>query len=225
MKKVLLANNLKSLFTAKKGFLDRANIRLYAAHTNDEVLEIHQEEKVTLIVTQLDMPGIQSEELFNIIRNSEQLRAVSTIIICKDTLVHRERCKQCSANAVFTLPVDAALLNIKAQQFLNVAPRRFYRVPLAVAIQGTFRNGPLPFWTENISSGGMLIKMQEPLSKGDGIYFSFFLPDGTHVSGYGEIARVVEQATAPDPFFYGIKFTNVDPNDQSAIEAAVRKML
>ncbi len=224
MKKVLLANDLKSLFMESNSFLDRADIRLFTAHSNDEVMKIHRKEKVDLIVTQLDMPGIKSEELFNIIRNSEELRAVSTIIICKDTLDHRERCKQCSANAVFTLPVDAVLLYIKAQQFLNVAPRKFYRAPLAVAIQGTFRERPMPFWTENISARGMLIKSQEPLLKGDGVFFSFFLPDGTHVSGYGEIARVVEQTTEPDAFFYGIKFTNIDPNDQSAIELAVNKL-
>ncbi len=224
MKKVLFANDLKSLFMGSNSFLDRADIRLFTAHSNDEVMNIHRKEKVDLIITQLDMPGIRSEKLFNIIRNSEELKSVSTIIICKDTLVQRGRCKQCSANAVFTLPVDAALLHIKVQQFLNVAPRKFYRVPLAVAIQGTFRDRPMPFWTENISARGMLIKSQEQLLKGDGVFFSFFLPDGTHVTGYGEITRVVEQTSAPDAFFYGIKFTNIDPSDQSAIESAVEKL-
>ncbi len=224
MKKVLIAKDLKSLFMKNKSFLDRADIRLFTAQSNDEVINIHGKEKVDLVITQLDMPGIKSEKLFHIIRNSEELRAVSTIIIGKDTLVHRERCKQCSTNAVFTLPVDIALLHIKVQQFLNVAPRKFYRVPLAVAIQGTFRERPLPFWTENISAKGMLIKSQELLLKGDGIFFSFFLPDGTHVSGYGEIARVVEQSTAPDAFYYGIKFTNIDPSEQSAIESAVNRL-
>ncbi len=224
MKKVLFANDLKSLFTGSTGFLDRADIRLFTAHSNDEVINIHRKEKVDLIITQLDMPGVRSEKLFKIIRNSEELKSVSTIIICKDTLVQRGRSKQCSANAVFTLPVDAALLHIKVQQFLNVAPRKFYRVPLAVAIQGTFRDRPMPFWTENISARGMLIKSQEQLLKGDGVFFSFFLPDGTHVSGYGEITRVVEQTSAPDAFFYGIKFTNIDPSEQSAIESAVNKL-
>jgi hypothetical protein len=122
------------------------------------------------------------------------------------------------------MPVDTALLHIKVQQFLNVAPRKFYRAALAVAIQGRFRDRPMPFWTENISSRGMLFRSEEPLAKGDGIFFSFFLPDGTHVSGYGEIARVDQPATEPNAFLYGIKFTNIDPGIQSAIETVVEKM-
>jgi hypothetical protein len=221
MKKVLLADGLKSLFTEKGSFLDRADIEIFTAATNDEALTIHGREHVDLIATQLDLPGLRIEDLFSAIRNDKELRKVSTIIICRDTLVHRERCKKCRANAVFTMPVDAALLTVKAQQFLHVAPRKVYRAPLAVGIQGSFKNRPLPFWTENISSRGMLIRTEEPLSKGDGIFFSYFLPDGTHVSGYGEIARVDQLTTGA--FLYGIKFTDVAPADSSAIEAVVKK--
>ena len=224
MKKILVASELKNLLTEKNNFLERAGITILTAATNDEVLRIHRKENADLIVTQIDMPGIKTEELFTIIRNSEGLRDVSTIIICKDTLAQRERCKRCNANAVFTMPVDAALLHIKVQQFLNVAPRKSYRAALAVAIQGRFKDRPMPFWTENISSRGMLFKSGEPLSKGDGVFFSFYLPDGTHVSGYGEIARVDKPAADPEAFLYGIKFTNVDPGVQLAIEAVVEKI-
>lgn len=223
MEKVLIAKDLKSLFIEKSSFLDRADITVFTAATNTEVLELHRVEKVDLIVTQLDSPGIKGEVIFDTIRRSKSLRDVSTIIICNDTLTQRERCKQCRANAVFTIPVDTILLQIKMQQLLNVAPRRFYRAVLAVAIQGKFKDRPLPFWTENISSSGMLIKTEEPLSKGDGIFFSFFLPNGTHVSGYGDIIRVVPPFAEQNVILYGIKFTNIDPSVQSAIDSTIKK--
>lgn len=222
MKKILFAKNLKGLFPEKGSFFDRTDIKVFTAATNDEVLKIFNKEELDLIVTQLDMPGIKSEELFSVIRRSKELQKVSVIIVCQDTLAHRERCKQCRANAVFTTPVDIDLLSIKAQQFLNVAPRTLYRAALAVAIEGRFKNRPLPFWTENISANGMLIKTEEPLSREAGIFFSFFLPDGTHVSGYGEIVRVAQLETAPDTFLYGVKFTNIAPSTRSAIEAVVK---
>jgi len=224
MKKILLAKDLTDLLLGKNSFLDRTDIKIYTALTSDEMLEIHRTKDIDLIVTRLDMPGIKSEDLFTIIRNSTSLRKVSTIIICKDTLDQRERCKQCIPNAVFTIPFDPDFLRLKAQQFLNVAPRKLYRAVLAVAIQGKFKNRPLPFWTENISAGGMLIRSEEPLSTGDGVFFSFFLPDGTHVSGYGEIIRVAQLTTAPDVYLYGIKFTNVDSDVKAAIESAVNRM-
>jgi CheY-like chemotaxis protein len=220
-KKVLVANQLEGLFR-ETGFFDRSGIRHLRAGTNDELLQIHSWEKANLIVTQLDMPGIPSEELFSIIRSSEELRDVSSILVCKDTLAQRERCKQCSANAVFTTPVDIALLQLRMQQFLNVAIRKDYRAVLAVAIQGRFRDRPLPFFTENISANGMLIRSEEPLAKGDGIFFSFFLPNGVHISGYGEIVRVVK-FNATDFYLYGIRFTNLDPEMKAAIDAATHK--
>ncbi len=223
MKKVLLTKYVKNLIAGQNNFLNRSDITVVTASTNAEVLKIHREEKVDLIVTQLETPGIESEKIFAIIRDNEELRGVSTIIICNDTLAHRERCKQCRANAVFTMPVDIALLLVKMQHLLNVAPRMNYRAALAVAIQGKFKNRPLPFWTENISASGMLIKAKEPLSKGEGIFFSFFLPDGTHVSGYGEITRINRPGLEQDSFLDGIKFTSIDPGVQSAIDAVVKK--
>jgi len=223
MNHIVIAEVLKYLFAEKKTFLDRTDIIVFTATTNDEVLKIHRKQKADLIITQLDMPGIRSEELFSAIRESEELKQVSTIIVCRDTLAQRERSRQCSANAVFPMPVDPTLLHIKAQQFLHVAPRMAYRAALAVAIQGRFKDRPLPFWTEDISASGMLIKAEEPLSVGDGVFFSFFLPDGRHASGYGEIARAVPLINARDAFYYGIRFTNVDPSVKSLIEETVRK--
>jgi CheY-like chemotaxis protein len=223
MKKVLLANDLKNLIIGKNSFLDRDDIKILTTTTNAELLKIHRQEEVDLIVTQLDAPGIKSEIIFDTIRKSEDLKQVSTILICKDTLTHRERCKQCHPNAIFTLPVDTVMLHSKMQQLLSIAPRKFYRTALAVAIQGKFKDKPMPFLTENISSSGMLIRSDEPLSKGDGIFFSFFLPNGSHVTGYGEITRIVLPTTSDGVLRYGIRFTNIDPDVQAAIDAVVNK--
>jgi DNA-binding response OmpR family regulator len=223
MKKVLITDHLEQLYAKTGSFLNRAHIKVFTAATNDEVLKIHREEKVDLIVARLDLPGIGSEELFDSIRQNKELREVSTILICKDTLANRERCRQCGANAVFTLPVDLSLLHAKVQQLLEVAPRKSYRVTLTVAVEGKFKDVPLMFRTENISASGMLIRADNTLAEGDHISFSFFLPDETHVVARGEIARVIQQAGEPDLRLYGVRFTDIDPNVRSAIEAIVRK--
>jgi PleD family two-component response regulator len=62
MKKVLLADDLKSLLTEKSSFLDRADFAVFTASTNEEMLKIHRKEKADLIVTRLDLPGIKSED-------------------------------------------------------------------------------------------------------------------------------------------------------------------
>ena len=128
-------------------------------------------------------------------------------------------------NAVLTMPVDEQLLQSKMQQFLNIAPRMVYRATLAVAIEGKFRGQPRPFWTENISESGLLIKAEEPLSRGDGVYLSFFLHDGTHVSGYGEIMRVDRLPEEARMYLYGIRFTNIDEESRTAIRKDIARML
>jgi CheY-like chemotaxis protein len=222
MKKILIANDLKKFLTKSSSFLNNADIRIYAAATNDELLSLHRDERANLIITHLDMPGIKNVDLFRIIRNNKDLRDVSVIMICKGNLANRELCKQCGVNAIITMPVDTDLLNSKVRQFLNTAPRKTYRAALAVAIEGKFKNRPNPFWTENISVSGMLIKTEEPLSRDDGIFFSFYLPEGDHVSGYGEITRVIQLEDEPGYFLYGVKFTSIEPDVKSAIEAAMK---
>jgi CheY-like chemotaxis protein len=218
MKKILISKELRSLLPGKGTFLDRADLRVFTAATNDEAKGICAREKVDLIVIRLDMPGMRTDDLFEFVRASPELRHASIIMACQDTLANRERCKRCRANAVLTMPVDPGVLELKMQQFLNVAPRMLYRAALAVAIEGKFSNRPVPFWTENISASGMLITAEEPLVKGAGIFVSFFLPDGTHISGYGEIMRVERMKATAEMYLYGVKFTNIDQDAKAAIE-------
>ncbi|MCK9420447.1 MAG: response regulator [Nitrospirae bacterium] len=222
MKKILIADDLKKLLLKRNDYLNIAGIRVYTAATNDELLSLHREEKANLIITHLDMSGIKNVDLFRIIRNDKDLRDVSLIMICKGNLVNRELCKQCGANAIITIPVDPDLLHGNVRKLLNVAPRSIYRAALAVAIEGKFKDRPLPFWTENISVSGMLIKTEEPLSRDDGIFFSFYLPNGAHVSGYGEIIRVIQVEDEPGVFLYGVRFTSIDPDVKYAIKAAMK---
>ena len=223
MKKVLIAKDLKTLFPEKGSFLDRQDINVFFASTNEEARRICVTEAVDLIVTQIDLADGKVEELCEFIRDNPQLRKASIIMICQDTLAHRERCKRCRANAVLTMPVDRVVLDLKMQEFLNVAPRMLYRAALAVAIEGKFKDRPVPFWTENLSASGMLIKAAEPLTKGAGVFLSFFLPDGTHISGYGEIVRVERHRDDAEMYLYGIKFTNVDRETRIAIESVIKR--
>lgn len=221
MKNILIANDLKEYLAKRGSPLNVPGIKVYTAATNDELLSLHREIKAKLIITHLDLQGMKPSVLFRIIRNDKELRDVSVIMICKANLANRELCKQCGVNAIIPIPVDTELLYSKMRNLLNVAPRKKYRAALAVAIEGKFKDQPQPFWTENISASGMLIKTEEPLSRDAGIFLSFYLPDGTHVSGYGEIIRVSQLENEPG-FLYGVKFTSIDQEASSAIKEAVK---
>jgi len=217
MKKVLIANDLKRLFRGSHDFLERADVTLYSAETSDELLGIHRKEHADVIIAKLEMRGMRLEELFAIIMKTPDLREVGSLIVCEDTLVNRNRCKRCNVNMVFTEPVDVPMLLMTVQRLMHIEPRMSYRAPLAIGIQGKFKTQPIPLWTENISSSGMLMRAIEPLSRGDGIFFSFHLSSGKNIAGYGEIVRVEPAIDRSSAFLYGIKFTNVSSEDRKAI--------
>lgn len=227
MKKILIAHDLKKQYMDSCIFLNRSDIEVLSAATNDEMLKIHKQEKVDLIVSKIDMPGIASEELFGGLRQHRELRDVSVIITCEDTPAQRLRAEQCSANAVFTQPIDTTQLHMKIRQFLNIAPRQSYRVTLKVSVEGKFKNKQFLFRTDNISATGMLItaetKKGEMLVLGDLLSFSFFLPDGTQINALGNIERIIPQTIATNVCLYGIRFKDINSNVKSALETFVKK--
>lgn len=221
MKKILTAKDMQPLLVEENSFLNRGDIKILTAGTNDEILKLHREEKADLIVTKLDTPGIGSDEFCDILRQRPELREVVTVIICDDRVAEGEQPRQCGAGEVLVIPVDRALLHRKVQQALAVAPRWSYRVTLNVAVEGKLKNRPFLFRTENISATGTLIRAEEALAPGDRIALSFYLPDGTRVSAQGEIVRLVSQGAGPG--LYGIKFTDIAPGVKASIESFVEK--
>lgn len=219
MRKVLLARDLQDVFRTNHTFLDRDDIVVFTAATNEEALQIHKWEAVDLIVAHPDMPDMDPTGLFHAVRDSQDLCSARIILVAGDSPAERERCKRYAADAVFHLPADAGRLRLRVQHFLNVTPRAGRRTALALDIKGNYRDKPLLFRTQDISSRGMLIKSDAPLLAGDGISFSFFLPDNTHVNGFGKIAR--DGRHAADSYYYGVKFTVLEPSIRAAIESAL----
>lgn len=224
MQKVLIANDLKPLLMRTERYLERSDIAVFSAATNDEVLKLHVEERMNLIVSKLDMPGHRSEEIFDIIRKSNDLRRVSLVMACNDDVVHRERARRCGADVVLTMPVDPLLLSAKVRQLLAVAPRQSYRVVLNVSVDGKFKNRPFLCKTENVSASGMQMRTSLDLAVGDVISCSFYLPGGAKVASSGEIVRLIGRPKEEAEHVYGVKFMNISPEIKTEIEAFVEKV-
>lgn len=223
MKKILIAHDLKPQITSAMNFLHRADLALFTATTNEELLKLHIEEHMDLIITRPDLPGMACETVFNIFRRSATLRRVSIFLICEHTSQQRERGKLSGANAVMDRPVDLAALAKKVQDLLTVAPRRSYRVVLSMAVDGKTNGRPFLCSTENVSANGMLIRSTERLVVGTHISCSFFLPDGTRISAAGEVARVVPADLPTDQHRYGVRFLSLAAQMESALSAFVEK--
>jgi len=225
MKKLLIAQDLKNLMMSAIQSLQRSEISVVTTATNDDILKNHLTEPAHMIVTQIDTPGMTVETLVHTIRRGQNLRKVSILLLCDNTPAQQDRCVQCGANAVVTRPIDPAVFAERVHELLDVAPRRYYRVVLNAEVEGQHKDRPFLCSSQNLSTKGMLIRTQESLAPGERISCSFCLPDGKRLRAAGEIVRVVHENSGSDVNHYGIRFSPLTPDAESAISVFVAQEL
>ncbi len=223
MKKVIIAEDIKAILEKEQSFLSRAGIRIFTAATNERALSLHRDEKADLIIAKLDTPGMSGEMLCSLIRDDEELRNVSLIMVCSASEADLERCVQCSANVFISSPINSAVLLQEAHQLLHIAPRTSCRISMSVKLEGRSKGIPFIGSLENISTSGMLFRTAALLSEGDTVQCSFSLPDSTRITANAEIMRVLGKEAGQDTNRYGIRFTDPGVDLISAIEALVEK--
>jgi DNA-binding response OmpR family regulator len=222
MKKILVADSIKSGIENEK-FLRRSDVKLFTAATNDEILSVHRSEKVNLIISQLDVPGVNPEKVYAEIRKDADLRKVSLIMLCHDKLADKTRAERCSPNAILSLPVNFRLLLEKSQHLLNIPSREAYRVLLSVNISGSSKDQAFFCRSENISVTGLLLETDRSLQEGGRLTCSFFLPEAKQITVPVEVVRKIAQADKSGMKRYGVRFEKIDFETRSAIESFVQK--
>lgn len=223
MKKVIIAEDLRAIVEKEKNFLDRSDVRIFTAATNEKALSLHKAQKVDLIIAKLDSPDMSGEMLCSHIREDPELQKVSLIIVCSATEADLERCVKCRANAFITSPINDAVLLEEAHQLLHIAPRTSSRIPVSVKLRGTSKKTPFIGFAENISTSGMLFRAAAVLYEGDIIKCSFSLPGFTHITVDAEIVRVLAKERRRDINGYGVKFVDLSATAISTLEAFVKK--
>ncbi len=211
MKKILIAQDIRVILEKDKSLLNRTDLAVFSAATNDEALKIHRAERVNLIITHLDMPGMTSEEFCSLIREDECLRVVSMIMVCADIPAEIEQSSRCRANAVLLRPVHPLVLMVKAQQLLDVAARETLRVLLNASVDSRSESESFFCRSRNISATGMLIESDKPLDEGARLSCIFYLPNAKKIQAAAKIVRAIERAPGDEDHRYGLMFTDIAP--------------
>jgi DNA-binding response OmpR family regulator len=223
IKKVIIADTIKLLIAGDKNVLNRSDLKVFTARSNDEILSLHRTEKANLIITQLDLPGMLTEHLLTAVRSDKELQKVSLIMFCADRTGDKSRAQKCNANEIMTLPVNKSALFEKTQRLLNIPWRESYRVLLSVSIEGQNREKGFFCKSENISATGLLLETDRTLAEGDRLTCAFFLPDSKQITASGNIVRKIHAASDGNSKKYGVKFEQLAPEARMAIETFVKK--
>lgn len=220
MKKVLLVNSTRHFFEEGKSLLDRRDFQVFQAPTADQALRLHRQEQVDLIVSDLALPEAGGDVLCTKIRDNTEYRHVSIILICHNNPEEQERAARASANICLFRPFPARVLLDHVEKLLAVSVRKCYRVLLRARVQGAKDDEVFFCTSRDISSTGILIEADRALLSGDLLNCSFYLPDSEHVTANGEVVRKV---VADGKTSYGIRFTELSPAHQQAIDRFIAK--
>ncbi|HYA31855.1 MAG TPA: PilZ domain-containing protein [Thermodesulfovibrionales bacterium] len=223
MKKVIVAKDISAMLAKGKSFLNRAGIKTFTAASNEKALAFHRAVKADLIIAKLNTPEMSGETLCSLIRDDDELRNVSLLIVSSETEADLERCVQCRANAFISSPIDSEVLLQEAHKLLHVAPRAECRIPLRVKLYGKSKEKSFTGHTKNMSASGMLFGTEAALFEGDVITCSFDSPGFPQMSADAEIVRVVGKEAGEDISLYGIRFVNAGADFVGAIKTFVEK--
>jgi DNA-binding response OmpR family regulator len=223
MKKILLVNTSRYFFDEGKNLLDRKDFQVFLAPSGLRALQIHNQEKVDLIVSELDLPEMCGDILCARVREEADSRMVSFILLCQNTPTELQRGKQCGANICLQRPFSARTLLEHVEKLLTISVRRGYRVLLRAKVKGARDDSTFFCTSENISASGILIEADRLMQAGEQLTCSFYLPGLAHITADGEVARL--ETLADGKLQYGIRFTVISPEQTREIEKFIAENL
>lgn len=219
MKKILLVNASRYFIDEGKSLLDRKDFQVFMAPSVMQALQIHRQERVNLIVTDLHLPEMGGDVLCERIRQETDVRAVSVILVCHDVPADLDRAARSGANVCLKKPFAARTLLDHVEKLLAVCVRRGYRVLLRAKVKSSLEDGVFFCTSQNLSVSGILIETDRDLRAGVIISCSFYLPGSAHIVADGEVVR---SERLPDgKYSCGIRFTELAAEHYRAIEAFI----
>ena len=210
--KVLLVDDVRLFLEFERSFFERAGCMILTANSGEEALRLVTEEKPHIVLLDYEMPGMMGDEVCRRIKEDELTRHVPVLIVTSHrTPQIQERCLKAGCTDFVTKPVSGRELMDKVVRILEIPYRVHMRtrvsmdVRLGVADEGSTLIG----YSEDVSEGGILIEMLEPLDAGTKLRISFTLPgQEDRFDGEAEVVRV-SRSRGRDRYTVALKFTGL----------------
>ena len=208
MKKILLVDNVRSILEREKSLLNRKDFQVFTAITGEEALDIHRQEKMDVIIMDMNMPGMSGDQLCKAIRRDPETKKVSILLA---TLSEDKRdvelCVRAGANGHIKKPIMKDDLDAKLAKVLDIPTRQSIRIMMRVKLDARVGAEFFIANTLDVSATGLLFECDREIKQGAVIETSFFLPGSEgfkRVVVDSEVMRVAngeEQSKR-----YGVKF-------------------
>ena len=219
MKKIIVAETLLPVFESSNSIFKRGGITLFAAHSSEEIINLHGVKIADLIITDQAFPLMGAPKLCATIRHDDQLKKVSIIVTGDRSGEDGKRCLEAGANAFIPAPIDPVALFFKVSELLLVSQRKDMRVPLRASVTGQEGDSSFSAASQNISISGMMLEADRSLAPGDRLTCSFNIAH-SEIRVSCMVMRV--DLTSSESRRYGVKFLNLDTKSMIIIENFVK---
>jgi len=212
-KKVLIVDDTPGGAAPIREILMRAFWTALEATSGRQALDIHRRERVDLIIMNVQMRGLDGEQVTRAIREDAGLRDVS-ILMFSDARTPglRERCLTFGDNDFIPKPFTSEQLMARIWSLLNVAARK--RTTLLSHVEVIDSGPPVePFVARilNLSTSGLLLEATAPLTEGRTVNLTFFVPGAATVQAK-VTATVVRRTAFAGVVSWGLRFAPLDPD-------------
>lgn len=218
MLKILVTETLEKYVQNLQNILPSADIWINVASSAEEMVEIHRYEDFDLLILELSTPQMGGDTLCTTIREDSTLKDVSIILVSPDREDAKDRCVSCGANYIITEPVSQDAFISKVSNLIKVPERKTLRVLMNITVNCD-HNDHFYSTSRNISSNGILLETNRKLDLKTSLNFSFLLKM-KRINVNGEVVR--SEQKAPNLYYYGIRFTDIDPSTRAFIDDFVK---
>lgn len=221
MQKIILVDDVRSF----KPTISRSDVEVYTATSGQEVLDIHQREKVNLILLSRYMPGMDGEQVCKIIKNNDAIKNVAIVMLMTGLKI--EEIEECvgsvGADDYIIKPFSPAEFVNKVSKFIKMPVREGVRILTKLTVNA--KTGAESFIgnTVDISVRGILLETERQMDIGSAVKCEFSIPGATtEIIVAGNVTRKMDGRVPPIKR-YGIKFIDLGHKSEMAIEKYVFK--
>jgi CheY-like chemotaxis protein len=216
-KKILIVDDTESGLALLRRIVTPEHFTMFEANSGRQALKIHRRERVDLIIMDLQMPGLDGEQVTRTIRAERARRTVSILLFADSSRPGlRERSLAAGADDFVSKPFKNADLLARVRSLMNVVVRKQTALLAHVKAEDA-GPGVKPFVARilNVSTSGLLLEANVPLARGRRVRVKFFVPDST--TQISAMATVVRRSDAGGAVRCGVRFTALDASTRRVI--------
>ncbi len=221
MQKIILVDDVKSF----KPTISRSDVEVYTATSGQDVLDIHQREKVNLILLSRYMPGMDGEQVCKTIKSNDAIKNVSIVMLMTGLKIEEiEKCVgSVGADDYIIKPFSPAEFVSKVGKFIKMPTRESVRILTKLTVNAKMEKESFIGNTVDISVRGILLETEKQMDIGSAVKCEFSIPGATtEIMVTGNITRKTDGRVPPIKR-YGIKFVDLDHRSEMSIEKYVFK--